>query len=191
MTRIIGGSARGRRLSVPSTGTRPTSDRIREALFSSLDSWLLSQERSWLDIWFADLYAGSGAIGLEAASRGAANVVLVEQQSGALKTIGENIERTRLSVVTERSNVSQWKPRHAFDVIFMDPPYSSSDQEVAETVLRLSFLPEANSALFVIERGLRSGDPFDRVDPGYFHKKWDRIYGDTRLWYGHLVGGIE
>lgn len=191
MTRIIGGSARGRRLSVPSTGTRPTSDRIREALFSSLDSWLLSQEKSWLDIWFADLYSGSGAIGLEAASRGAANVVLVEQQSGALKTIGENIQRTRLSVVLERSNVSQWRPRHAFDVIFMDPPYSSTDQEVAESVLRISSLPEATSALFVIERGLRSGDPFDRVDPKLFHKKWDRTYGDTRLWYGHLVGGIE
>lgn len=191
MTRIIGGSARGHRLSVPSTGTRPTSDRIREALFSSLDSWLLSQELSWRDIWFADLYAGSGAIGLEAASRGAANVVLVEQQSAALKTIQENTHRTRLSVVTERSSVSQWNPRHAFDVIFMDPPYSTTDQEVSASVLRLAELPEAASALFVIERGLRSGDPFAGLDPSYFHKKWDRAYGDTRLWYGHLVGGTE
>lgn len=190
MTRIIGGSARGQRLSVPATGTRPTSDRIREALFSSLDSWLASTDRSWSDVWFADLYAGSGAIGLEAASRGAAHVVLVEQQIGSVKVIQENSSRIKLPVVTERSAVSQWKPQHALDIIFLDPPYSHTDQEVAEAVIRLTEFPEAESALFVVERGVKSGDPFADCESNSFQKKWDRAYGDSRLWYGHLMGDI-
>ena len=190
MTRIIGGSARGQRLSVPAMGTRPTSDRIREALFSSLDSWLASTDRSWSDVWFADLYAGSGAIGLEASSRGAAHVVLVEQQIGSVKVIQENSSRIKLPVVTERSDVSQWKTQHALDIIFMDPPYSHTDQEVAEAVYRLTEFPEAASALFVVERSVKRGDPFAYCESNSCQKKWDRAYGDSRLWYGHLMGVI-
>jgi len=79
--RIISGSARGRKLEVPTTGTRPSSDRMREAMFSSIDSHLGHIESSWADVNFVDLFAGSGAIGLEAMSRGAREVTLVENSS--------------------------------------------------------------------------------------------------------------
>ena len=79
--RIISGSARGRKLQVPKIGTRPSSDRMREALFSSIDSHLAQSNLQWSQVSFVDLFAGSGAIGLEAKSRGAAEVVLVENAS--------------------------------------------------------------------------------------------------------------
>lgn len=191
MTRIIGGSARGQRLSVPPTGTRPTSDRIREALFSTLESWLATHGKSWSQVCFADLYSGSGAIGLEAASRGAAHVVVVEQAVPALRTIQANARRTNLTLFAERSDVSRWNPPSDVDIIFLDPPYSLTDREVASSLVRLIQLMGTKSTLFVVERGARSGDPFSECEPESFEKKWDKAYGDSRLWYGHLVGGGE
>lgn len=195
MTRIIGGVARGHRLIVPTANTRPTSDRIREALFSSLNSWLAQDGRSWIQISFADLFAGSGAIGLEAASRGATHVVLIERDREALKVMEGNALRTGLHVAIERSDVSQWSPDHAFDIFFLDPPYVLPDLDVAMIVRRLTSqvisLPRAHSSMFVVERGGRSSDPFVECEPDFINEKWDRTYGDTRLWYGLLVGGVE
>lgn len=88
MTRIVAGTAKGRTLAVPAQGTRPTSERVREALFSRLDHMgMLNSTR------VLDLYAGSGALGLEAASRGAASVDLVENSSAAARIIARNIDR--------------------------------------------------------------------------------------------------
>ncbi|MGH8894585.1 MAG: RsmD family RNA methyltransferase, partial [Actinomycetes bacterium] len=88
MTRVVAGAARGRRLAVPSGhGTRPTSDRAREALFSALESMI----GSFAGRRMADLYAGSGAVGIEALSRGAAHVLLAESDARALRTVRSNV----------------------------------------------------------------------------------------------------
>lgn len=190
MTRIIGGAARGQRISVPSAGTRPTSDRIREALFSTLESWLATNHLSWEEISFADLYSGSGAIGLEAASRGASQVILVEKIVAAQKIIQANARRTKLDVLVVLSDVARWNPPVGVNMMFLDPPYSVSDQEVALAVDRLIALVQADPTLVVVERGAKSGDPFKNCTSESFEKKWDKAYGDSRLWYGHLVGGV-
>ena len=87
MTRIIAGRARGRRVKIPSAGTRPTSDRLREALFASVESRLRAVGRGWHDVAVADLWAGSGAVGLEAWSRGAPRVLLVEKNAAAISVM--------------------------------------------------------------------------------------------------------
>ena len=90
MTRIIGGRARGRRLTVPARGTRPTSDRVRESLFSSVDADLRSDGTDWGQVVVLDLYAGTGALGLEALSRGASAAHLVESDRVAARSLREN-----------------------------------------------------------------------------------------------------
>ncbi len=91
MTRIIAGRARGRRVKIPSAGTRPTSDRLREALFASVESRLRAAGRGWHDVAVADLWAGSGAVGLEAWSRGAPRVLLVEKNAAAVSVMMGNV----------------------------------------------------------------------------------------------------
>ena len=91
MTRIIAGSAGGRRLAVPPAGTRPTSDRVREALFSALDSEWRTRGIGWPEVRVLDLYAGSGALGLEALSRGASQAVLVERSRAAAGILRTNV----------------------------------------------------------------------------------------------------
>src|SRR5690242_103754 len=135
MTRIVAGAFGGRRLAVPvGEETRPTSDRVREALFSTLES--LTEIEGCR---FADLYAGSGAVGLEAASRGAAHVLLVEAQARAARSIRSNIATLGLDpvcrLVTQRvATVLSGQPEDAYDVIFADPPYAMPDDELAAAV---------------------------------------------------------
>ena len=123
MTRIIAGEARGRTIKVPEAGTRPTSDRAREGLFSSLNvRW------GFIDSRVLDLFAGSGALGLEAASRGAEEVVLVENNAAAVKVIRHNIGVVKHPRVEVREmNASSYlatAPRGYFDMVLADPPYS-------------------------------------------------------------------
>src|SRR4051812_26806788 len=131
MTRIIAGAHGGRRLSAPpGTGTRPTSDRVREALFSALESMTdLSGAR------FADLFAGSGAVGLEALSRGADHTFLVESDGRAARAIRDNIATLRVGpaarlVTGKVTTVLAGPPEGGpFDVVFADPPYAVTDAE--------------------------------------------------------------
>jgi 16S rRNA (guanine966-N2)-methyltransferase len=181
VTRIIAGSAGGRRLQVPAgRDTRPTSDRVREALFSRLD------HEGWLDgAHVLDLYAGSGALGLEAASRGAAEVVLVEAARVAAATIRRNVSTLGLDGVrVAEAKVERWLDRPAdvrFDVVLADPPYPVTDDAV-DGVLRL--LTEhgwlADQALVVVERASRSRAP---RWPAPLEAVADRAYGETRLWF--------
>ncbi|HEX5199345.1 16S rRNA (guanine(966)-N(2))-methyltransferase RsmD [Paractinoplanes rhizophilus] len=184
MTRIIAGAHGGRRLVAPAGAlTRPTSDRVREAVFSALESMTdLSGAR------FVDLYAGSGAVGLEALSRGASHALLVESDARAARTIRDNIVALRVGaaarlITGKVSQVLAGPPEGGpYDVVFADPPYAVGDHEIVElqeALLAGGWL--APDAVVAIERS-RRGDPLSWVDGITADRS--RRYGETTLWYG-------
>ncbi len=182
MTRIVAGELGGRRISAPpGRETRPTSDRVREALFSTLESL------TDLDgCRFADLYAGSGAVGLEAASRGAAAVLLVESDPRAARTVRANIDALdlagRCQLVAGRIPAAlAAPPKQPYDVVFADPPYELAESDVTEllrTLVAGQWL--ASDAVVVLERSARSPEP-TRVE-GVTPER-GRRYGESMLWY--------
>ncbi|MDQ0645342.1 16S rRNA (guanine(966)-N(2))-methyltransferase RsmD [Microbacterium murale] len=182
MTRIIAGRARGLRLDVPGSGTRPTSDRVRESLFGALESLDVIAGARVLD-----LYAGSGALGLEALSRGAASVDLVERSRSAAAVVRRNIATVArpLGNATARvheSAVSAFLKRAAgpYDLVFTDPPYDLDDQTMDADLIALAPLL-SDDAVVVIERARRSTPP-DATAAGLevFREK---SYGDTAIWW--------
>jgi len=184
--RIIAGSERGRRLAVPAHGTRPTADRVRESLFSTLTSLLLGAGRTWSDVRVLDLYAGSGALGLEAASRGAASVTLVEKTHASAEVIRVNIAAVGVDGIallqTTVEALSQRPAPHAHALVFADPPYDVPAEKLARnlrSLLASGWI--ADDACVVVERPSHDRhSPF----PGTWHEFDQRRYGDTRLWYG-------
>jgi len=188
MTRIVAGAARGRRLAVPPTGTRPTSDRAREALFSSLEADL----GAFAGVRFLDLYAGSGAVGLEAASRGAAAVTLVEHDRATARVLKANVEVVgtpvvQVRVADVRAFVVTANDDRPYDVAFLDPPYDVT-HEAVDTVLRHLVAARwlGDDASVVVERATRSGEfPW----PAEFVAQRSRRYGGTTLWYGRRAPG--
>lgn len=190
MTRIIAGEAGGRRLAVPpGRSTRPTSDRVREGLFAAL----VSSFGSLAGTTVLDLYAGSGAVGLEALSRGAADVLLVESDRVAAQVIRRNIEIVGLPgarVVSDRvERVLRRGPGEAAlrDLVFADPPYSAGDGEVRGMLAALACWV-APEAVVVVERDSRSGPP---PWPEGFREDRSRRYGETCLWYGRASGAAS
>ena len=186
MTRIIGGRAGGRRIATPrGVTTRPTSDRVREALFSAIESWCGSLS----GLRFLDLYAGSGAVGLEAWSRGAGVVTLVEQDRRTASLIAANARElgfNRAHVVTGSVSGALSRPPTApYDVAFLDPPYALSETDVASdlaSLVRQTWL--VPGAMVVVERGSRGPEPaWPRGLDGSREKK----YGETVLWYVHAA----
>lgn len=182
MTRIIAGVAGGVRLDVPASGTRPTSDRVRESLFAALEqTGLLDGTR------VLDLYAGSGALGLEALSRGAAHVDLVERASKAAGIVRRNAERvTRAGAPEARVHQSSVQAflRAAsgpYDLAFLDPPYELAGADVTADLELLAPLL-APDAIVVVERASRSDAP-DWAAAGLVPLR-HRAYGDTALWWG-------
>lgn len=189
MTRIISGSAGGHPLRIPATGTRPTSDRVREALFSSIDSAIAGR---WSDQRVLDIYAGSGALGLEAASRGASDVAFVESNGQAVAVLRENIRSVTHAIRGSRAvdcvcsvhtqSAESWIPHHEYTLIFLDPPYNVTDVRLRRVIERLASAGAfAPGCLIVAERDRRSASPF----PESITLWRDKAYGDTRLWYGH------
>lgn len=181
MTRIIGGSAKGRRLATPSgNATRPTADRVREALFSSLEAELGSLH----GLRVLDLYAGSGAIGLEAASRGAAAVTAVESDRRTATLISANARSLGLEVEVIAHPVARalaGRPGSAYDVAFLDPPYPMTDSEVVAALTLLTVHEWLNpGAAVVVERSARSVEPGWPTGLGLVRRK---KYGETMLWY--------
>ncbi|WP_181905845.1 16S rRNA (guanine(966)-N(2))-methyltransferase RsmD [Microbacterium bovistercoris] len=184
MTRIIAGAARGLRLDVPSAGTRPTSDRVRESLFGSLESMDVVDGARVLD-----LYAGSGALGLEAWSRGAASVDLVEKSRPAAAIVRRNIAtvakalgaRPAAARVHEGA-VHGFLQRSAgtFDLVFTDPPYDLDDAAMTADLTALAPLLSAD-AIVVIERAKRSTPP--DLDAAGLSLVREKTYGDTRVWW--------
>jgi 16S rRNA (guanine966-N2)-methyltransferase len=180
VTRIVAGQLGGRRLEVPTAGTRPTADSTREALFSALTSALGSFE----GVRFLDLFAGSGAIGLEAWSRGAASVVMVESAAPVLAVLRRNVALLaddRAVVVAGRAEAVVAHLAAPFDVVFADPPYALGSAELAATLgtlLERSLI--AAGGLVVVERGVRDAWSW----PAGLEPVRDRRYGDAVLWYG-------
>jgi 16S rRNA (guanine966-N2)-methyltransferase len=190
VTRIIAGLAGGRRLAaVPGRSTRPTSDRTREGLFASV----LALRGGLAGAAVADLYAGSGAVGLEALSRGAADVILVESDPKAARVIRANVDAIGLPgalLVTGKVErvLAHGPGGRARDFVFADPPYAVGDEELERMLGMLqSHGWLAPSALVVLERATRSGPP---TWPAGYQCDRSRRYGEATLWYG-LAAGAE
>jgi 16S rRNA (guanine966-N2)-methyltransferase len=194
VARVIAGEAGGRRLAVPAgRDTRPTSDRAREGLFATI----VSMVGSLSGMRVLDLYAGSGAVGLEALSRGAGHVLLVESGARASRVIRENIEAIGLpgaELVTDRvERVLARGPAHPaegsgrYDIVFADPPYALAGEEVSAMLTVLAdrgWL--APGALVIVERATRSG-PL-RWPAGIAADR-ARRYGEATFWYARGVWG--
>jgi 16S rRNA (guanine966-N2)-methyltransferase len=199
VARVIAGEAGGRRLAVPDgRDTRPTSDRAREGLFATVSSILGPLAGSRV----LDLYAGSGAVGLEALSRGAEHVLLIENGARAARIIRQNIDAIGLpgaTVITDRvervlargpvpASVGDPADQPAapdaarYDVVFADPPYALADEDVSRMLALLAagaWL--APGALVIVERATRSGPV--RWPDGFVPDR-ARKYGEATFWYG-------
>ena len=184
--RIIAGVAKGRTLGTVAGATRPTSDRAREGLFSSL----LSEFGDFLGLHVLDLFGGSGAIALEALSRGASLVHIVEKDSDAQKTIENNFElvsknkpvgKFHLYAMSAQRFLSD-PPKAKYHIVYVDPPYDFPDAEVEQVLLQLAmgqFLKD--DALVAVERTAKRST-FSW--PQAFTPLRDRNYGQAPIFYG-------
>lgn len=174
--RVIAGTAKAIRLGRVPSGVRPVSDRAREGIFSSLASVLP-------DARVLDLYAGSGALGIEALSRGAASAVFVERNPAALRAIGDNLTRTRLAERAEvvRADALAYlravRPGDRFDLVLADPPYSAPSAEVDALLVTVGDAL-AKDATMALTRGRRSSTP---VIPVHLLVAKRLEYGDTAV----------
>lgn len=180
--RVIAGEARGRRLQAPrGDRTRPTSDRVREALFSSVAGQVAGAT-------VLDLYAGSGALGIEALSRGAAFAVFVETDRGALRAIDANLSALRLHArarvaAVDAGRFCRGPGPEVFDLVVCDPPYTEG---LAAVIDRIVALDRAGGlrpgAVVAVERDRRDLGLAAPTPPPLVHVR-DRAYGDTVLRY--------
>lgn len=183
MTRIIGGLAGSIKLNSPAKATRPTSDRIRESIFSRLDA------RNLLDgARVLDLYAGTGALALEAVSRGASVAWLVERDGKAAavcvanaRLIQKALEKEGAEAETKVVNKSVSSfltaSNEEFDLVFIDPPYEIPNDEVVETITQLRL---SKNATVVVERSSRTDEP---TWPSGFSLDDTKDYGDTVVYW--------
>jgi 16S rRNA (guanine966-N2)-methyltransferase len=171
--RIIAGSAKGRRIKAPDTsGTRPATDRVREAVFSSIGNWVE-------DAVVADLYAGSGSFGLEALSRGAGSAVFVESGRKALRALRANVEVVGLGGTVVEGTVQGFLSRSdaMFHLVFMDPPWGQETVVMEEDLARLDAKLMPNAEVVVSRR---HSDLVPSV-PETWRVATDKRYGDTRI----------
>ena len=184
MSRIIAGAAGGTPLTtVPGSLTRPTTDRVKEALFSRLDAFSVITGARVLD-----LYAGSGSLGVESGSRGAQAVDLVESDARASSVCQRNADLVngvlgRKAVTVHRSKVEPFLDRAAetavWDLVFLDPPYPL--EEVALQAALQKLAPHLSpAAVVVVERSSRSPEP---QWPESLARFAEKKYGETKLWY--------
>ena len=186
MSRIIAGAAGGLRLaSVPGDTTRPTTDRVKESLFSKLESYGVLEGARVLDV-----YGGSGALGCEAASRGAASVEIVDKYPKAVRTIQRNVDAVVRACSVSGLN-PQVKVRHSsartylsgaldvWDIVFVDPPYALPNEQVVEDLQQIA--PHlAEGAIVVVERSARDSEP---VWPKSVRRFAAKNHGETAVYY--------
>lgn len=181
MTRIIAGWAGSLAIAVPGSGTRPTSDRVREAIFSALEA-----RDAIAGLRVLDLYAGSGALGLESASRGAAHVTLVDRQmqvgkQNAARLLKQAPPGGKPTIDTSGQAVLPFlsSARTFWDLVFMDPPYDLGLPELAQNLDAL--LPRLSpGAVVVLERSSRTPEP---EWPEGLELERRKDYGDTALYW--------
>lgn len=170
-----------------SRSTRPTSDRVRESVFAVLASWLgrgsAPAETELAGVSFLDLYAGSGAVGLEAASRGAAPVRLVERDAKAASVAARNAATLASGAAVTRAGVAAFLtgPATAYDVVWLDPPYDLGGDELAPVlaaVVEGGWL--VDDGIMVVERSSRTERP---RFPEKLAEVWSRRYGETDVWF--------
>jgi len=184
VTRIVGGRWSGRRLVAPAGDeTRPTAERVRAAVANALSAAGALDGATVLD-----LYAGTGALGLELASRGAARVVFVERARAAQTAIRANIAAlaaTGMTLFPGEAASFAAGPGEAFDLVVADPPYAESAEALAEVLERLRAGGRLHAAAdIVVERSAREGEfPW----PDGFESTRSRRYGDTLVCYGHAL----
>ena len=189
MTRIIAGAAGGLRLkAVAGTATRPTTDRVKESLFARLEAWGMCRDARVLD-----LFAGSGALGLEAASRGAREVTLVEKASAPAAVCRQNARtvarvcpgatittvHTAAASFLNRSGTGRW------DLVLADPPYPLADEELTALLARLVGRLGAG-AVIAVERSARTPEP---AWPAGLRRFERSTHGETALWFVEGDGG--
>lgn len=201
MTRIVAGAFGGRTLAVPAKGTRPTSDRVREAIFSRLEHLGVLDGARVLD-----LYAGSGALGLEAASRGAVSVTLVDSARPAadvarrnvaglglsgVRVVAETAERFAAALAGSRPGGGT-APRAAtgttpgLDLVFLDPPYDLDEESLTAVLTHLAAPGVlADGAVVVVERSIRTPEPAWPDGLAAFARK---DYGETAVYYAEPSG---
>lgn len=185
MTRIIAGIARGTHLSVPSRGTRPTQDRVREAVFSALQARGAVENACVLD-----LFAGSGAYGFETLSRGALSLDLVDQSQEAAKAIRKNLaanpifKEAKLYVQSALAFLaSRWvgaNPNPQWELVFIDPPYAMENAEILKTLSNLHPLCDPD-AWIVVERSARDEAP--EWDREFWEEQSQKIYGESIIYF--------
>lgn len=187
VTRIVAGSAGGRKLRVPQRGTRPTSERVREALFNALDAG-----NELVGARVLDLYAGSGALGLEALSRGAADALFIESDRRAAETLRGNVDTLGLGGRVRQGKVEVVVAEGApmpFEVVLADPPYVVTNADltgVLESLARGGWI--APGTLIVIERAVRDGE---LTWPAGYRLLRSKKYGDTALhWAEFQPAGV-
>ncbi len=181
MTRVIAGAHKGREIKVPKTVTRPTSSKVREAIFSTLNHAL----SGFTDLRILDLFAGSGACAIESISRGASEALAVEKDSRAIQTIKSNaqnlgITSLRTLAMDALSAVGGEAKFGKFDLVFIDPPYSVKDEVISQLLEQLAQGWLTDGAIVVVERAKSSSFNYP-VKLVEFSKK---VYGDTSVWYG-------
>lgn len=188
MTRIIAGSRKGHRLRTPAhQATRPTSDRVREAVFSAIADWAgtggESAESMLSGLSFLDLYAGSAAVALEAASRGAAPVTAVESAGDVVAIARGNAASTGLPVTVAAAAVEKWLANampSRFDVVWADPPYAVENARIEQVLSAVEAGWLAENGLLVLERSSRDEPP---RFPLSLTQSWQRRYGETTVYY--------
>jgi len=171
--RITGGKYRGRKLFVPSTGLRPTTDRTREALFNTLGN--IS------GLSFLDLYCGTGAVGLDAVSRGAKPIVFVDKNVNACQIVQKNLDLIGESFDVVNLRVTKFIRNNiglSFDLVYFDPPYFSEVEKDELQKLKMFSLVK-QGGLFVVE--LEKKESFPDLDN--FESIKEKIYGKTKLLY--------
>ena len=193
MTRIVAGTVGGRTIQVPAKGTRPTSERTREAIFSRLTHYdVLDGSR------VLDLYAGSGALGLEAASRGAAQVTLVDSARAAVDVARRNVAGLGLGAVVRvvgddaaryAAGLATVAAGEPLDLVFLDPPYDLSDATLAGVLASLAAPGVlAPHAVVVVERSTRSPEP---AWPDALSLLARKDYGETAVYYAEPNAGEQ
>jgi len=191
MTRIIAGAAGSLRLKAPDKVSRPTSDRVREAIFSRLESLIDMEGAAVLD-----LFAGTGALGLEAASRGARSVWLVENHPGAASVVKSNIQSVAKALThaptlqASTTSVASFLSSAALgdiSVAFLDPPYDYSSGAVDDHLLALrSWL--ADDAIVIVERSSKGTPP---QFPDGYEELTPKTYGDTTVYWARFLKGSQ